>query len=63
MALPKIPFAQTIELFTHVLSGITINIIPNKDLKYRVKYRTPGNPKNYGVIGINQKLENHGGEL
>jgi|SRR6218665_1258252 len=27
--------AQTIEQFTHVLSGITINIIPDKEPKYR----------------------------
>src|SRR6218665_1904548 len=27
--------AQTIELFTHVLCGITINIIPDKEPKYR----------------------------
>ena len=26
---------QTIELFTHVISGITINIIPDKEPKYR----------------------------
>ena len=30
-----VSLAQTIELFTHVLSGITINIIPDKEQKYR----------------------------
>src|SRR6218665_240558 len=30
----QVSFAQTIELFTHVLSGITITIIPDIDLKY-----------------------------
>jgi len=30
-----VSLTQTIEIFTHVLSGITINIIPDKELKYR----------------------------
>ena len=34
LAVP-VSLEQTIELFTHVLSGILINIIPDKDLKYR----------------------------
>jgi len=31
----SVSLAQTIELFTHVLSGITINIIPDKEPKYQ----------------------------
>ena len=53
MALSEIPvighasvlvsLAKTIELFTRVLSGITISIIPDR----KPKYLTPGNPS-YG---------------
>jgi len=31
----SVSLAQTIELFTHVLSGITVNIIPDKEPKYQ----------------------------
>ena len=34
LAVP-VSLAQTIELFTHVFSGVTINIIPDKEQKYR----------------------------
>ena len=30
-----VSLARTFDLFPHVLSGITINIIPDKELKYR----------------------------
>jgi len=30
-----VSLAQTIEIFTHALSGITINIIQDKEPKYR----------------------------
>jgi len=38
--MPDMSLVQTIELFTRVLSGNTINIIPDTE----PKYRTPGNP-------------------
>jgi len=31
----SVSMAQAVELYTHVLSGIAINIIPDKELKYR----------------------------
>jgi len=37
-----VSLAQTIDLFTHVLSGITINIIPEKVPKYRTVWLNTG---------------------
>jgi len=45
-----VSLAQTIELFTHVLSGITINTIPDTEPKYRTVWLNTGHLQHLEIL-------------